>query len=170
MTSHTTAAQDDALRSELWDALAKDRTVMLGSVDAAVTARPMTAQVDGEGDGRTMYFFASRDEGIGREMLAGKDKAHLTFQSKDHGIMAAGECTLRVVEDAATIDRLWSVFASLYYDNGKRDPNLLLLRAEPGTFDVWRNSTGGFLKAVAYKLMGRDAGTANPEDRGTVAL
>ncbi len=134
----------------------------------------MTVQLDDdakdENGGSPLYFFASRGEGIGAEVLAGRGGAVMTFVSKNHGILASAEGQMTIIQDTALIDRLWSVFASLYYDEGQRDPDLLLLRLDASQADVWRNSTSGFLKSVAYKLMGRDAGEASPEDRGVVAL
>ncbi len=147
----TNSSDQAALAKDFWEALEKTRTVMLGSLAGdAVAARPMTAQVDDEGKGSTIYFFASREEGIGADVLAGKNRALLTFQPKDHSIMASGEGTLVHVEDQAIIDRLWSVFASLYYDDGKQDPNLLLLRFDTQEFDVWRSSTTGFGRPSAH--------------------
>jgi general stress protein 26 len=158
------------LTHEFWAALDKSRTVMLGAVGAGrVPARPMTAQTDQDIKDGSIYFFASRGEGIGQEVLSGADTAYFTFQSKDHDILASAVGPIAAVNDPAMVDKLWSFFAGLYYEDGKRDPNLVLLRYTPGEFEVWRSSTSGFLKTVAYKLMGRDPGQAiNRDDRATI--
>lgn len=175
--SHHDHHEDDAeLKRDFWKALISDRTLMLGvqgHEDGAT--RPMTAQVDqpdgaDKGDGGTIYFFASKNEGVGAALGAGSDRAIASFQSKDHGIFASINGRLVAHNDRATIERLWSPFAAMYYKDGKDDPNLLLIRFDTESADLWRSDTSGFLKAAAYKLIGKDAGQANPEDRAEVAL
>lgn len=157
------------LTEDFWEALHKSRTVMLGSVgEGRVSARPMTAQTDEDIKDGSVYFFASRDEGIGHEVLNGAQQAHFNFQSRDHGIFASAIGPIAAVNDPAMVDKLWSVFANLYYEGGKQDPNLVLLRFTPPSFDVWRSTTTGFLKAVAFKLVGKNADDAMKDDRATI--
>lgn len=157
------------LTHDFWTALDKSRTVMLGAVgDGRVAARPMTAQTDEDIKDGSIYFFASRGEGIGAEVLSGACTAHFSFQSNGHDIFASAVGPIAAVNDPALVDKLWSGFAAIYYDEGKQDPNLLLLRFTPGEFDIWRSSTTGFLKAMAYKLTGKDAGSAQSDDRATI--
>lgn len=165
MTDHT-----EDLTHAFWAALDESRTVMLGAVGATrVPARPMTAQTDEDIKDGSIYFFASRQEGIGHEVLAGASEAQFTFQSKDHAILASALGPIAAVDDPAMTDKLWSFFAGLYYDDGKRDPDLVLLRFTPPAFEVWRSTTAGFLKTIAYKLAGRDPGVAqNQDNRATI--
>lgn len=168
-----TMTQEDRekLTDDFWKAVEDTRTVMLGTAfTKKVAARPMTAQIDDATGKNIIYFFASSEEGIGAEVLAGRHDALMTFTSKGHDLFASCDGPLSLVEDEALIDRLWSVFASLYYEDSRRDPKLLLLSFDPSEADVWRSSTTGFLKSVAYKLMGKDAGEAAPEDRGKIQL
>lgn len=160
----------DDLTHDFWAALDASRTVMLGAVGATrVSARPMTAQTDEDIKDGSIYFFASRGEGIGRDVLAGASEAHFAFQSKDHAILASALGPIAAVDDPAMVDKLWSFFAGLYYDDGKRDPDLVLLRFTPPEFDVWRSAPTGFLRTIAYKLAGRDPGAAQSHDnRATI--
>lgn len=154
---------------DFWTALDKSRTAMLGTLGAgAAPARPMTAQVDEDIKDGSVYFFASRGEGIGGEVLAGASIASFAFQSKDHDLFASAIGPIAAVDDPALIDKLWSVLAGLYYVDGKRDPDLVLLRFSPPSFEVWRSTTTGFLKSVAAKLVGHDPGTAARDDRATI--
>lgn len=158
------------LTEEFWEALDKSRTVMLGTMgEGRVPARPMTAQTDEDIKDGSVYFFASRGEGIGQEVLNGANQAHFTFQSKDHGVFASAVGPIAAVHDPAMVEKLWTVFANLYYDDGKQDPDLVLLRFTPPSFDVWRSTTTSFLKAMAFKLVGKDAGSAmKDENRATI--
>lgn len=161
---------DNELKQAFWKNIESDRTVMIGPRGRAdATLRPMTAQVDDEG-GKTIYFFASREEGIGADVRNGQEAVVLAFASKGHDLFAGGHGKLREVSDAATIDRLWSPMAGLFYEDGRDDPKLMLLRLDDAELDIWRSTTTGFLKSIAWKLSGKDAGEANPEDRGVIAI
>ncbi|MBP8670412.1 MAG: pyridoxamine 5'-phosphate oxidase family protein [Sphingomonadaceae bacterium] len=160
----------EKLTQDFWKALDASRTVMLSAVGVdAYPARPMTAQTDEDIKDGSIYFFASRGEGLGRDVLAGADKAHFAFQSKDHDILASAIGPIAAVNEPAMIDKLWSPMAATYYEGGRSDPDLLLLRFTPPEFEVWRSSTTGMLKAIAYKLAGKDAGQAHEEDRATIS-
>lgn len=157
------------LTESFWSALDKSRTVMLGTLSSgAAPARPMTAQVDEDIKDGSIYFFASRSEGVGREVLAGAGTATFAFQSKNNDLLASAVGPISAVNDQAMIDKLWSAMASVFYEHGKDDPNLLLLRFQPGEIEVWQPSTIGYLKAVAYKLAGHDAGKALMSERATI--
>ncbi|MBT2134634.1 pyridoxamine 5'-phosphate oxidase family protein [Croceibacterium sp. LX-88] len=166
------------LKRDFWNALEESQTLMLGLVgDSTKMLRPMTAQIDrsplDESDSSAeIYFFASRGEGVGASLLQGGSgsDAIAAFQSKGHEILASIRGSLSVVEERATVDRLWSPFAELYYEEGKADPNLLLLRLDSATAEIWRADATGFFKSIAFKLLGKDPGRANPEDRGAISI
>lgn len=144
------------LRRQLWKELQSDRTLMLGlhGVEDDKT-RPMTAQVDlPEGadkeDGGPIYFFASRDEGIGNNLQDGV-RAIAAFASKGHGLFASIHGTLHESTDRSVIERLWNPIVDAWYKDGKDDPNLLLIKFETTGADVWEADKMGTLKATALK-------------------
>jgi general stress protein 26 len=158
------------LTEKFWKDLDASRTAMLGAVGPnACPARPMTAQTDEDIKDGSIYFFASRGEGLGKEVLAGANMAHFSFQSKGYDIFASAIGPIAAVQDQAMIDKLWTAMAATYYENGKEDPDLLLLRFTPPEFEIWHEKTSSLLKAVAYKLMGKDAGQAHQDDRATIS-
>lgn len=157
------------ITEDFWKALDSSRTVMLAAMGTnAAPARPMTAQTDEDIKDGSIYFFASRGEGVGQEVLAGSTTASFAFQSKGNDMFASAVGPIAAVNDPAMVDKLWSALAGLYYEDGKRDPELVLLRFTPPQFEVWRSTTTGFLKSIAYKLAGKDAGLANQDDRATI--
>lgn len=164
------------LNRDFWNALEESQTLMLGLVgDSSRMMRPMTAQVDrsshdAEGSAAEIYFFASKGEGVGADLSLVGREAIAAFQSKGHEIFASIRGALAVVDDRAIIERLWSPFAELYYEEGKEDPNLLLLRLDGINAEVWRADSTGLFKSIAFKLLGKDPGRANPEDRGKISL
>lgn len=144
------------LKKKFWEELQDDRTLMLGlhGVDDDRT-RPMTAQVDlaedaDEEDGGPIYFFASRNEGVGQD-LKDKARAVATFVSKGHGLFASIHGTLSESNDRAVIDRLWNPFVDAWYKEGKDDPNLILIKFNATRAEIWESDGLGTLKATALK-------------------
>ncbi|MEO6432923.1 MAG: pyridoxamine 5'-phosphate oxidase family protein [Sphingomicrobium sp.] len=150
-------SNDTRLKQLFWKELQSDRTLMLGleGVEDDRT-RPMTAQVDlAEGadkeDGGDIYFFASRNEGVGHDLKQGA-RAIATFVSKGHGLFASLHGTLHdATTEREVIDRLWNPFASVWYKDGKDDPNLLLIRFKATRAELWESDGLGTLKAAALK-------------------
>ena len=133
-TAQTNQAEIEA---KFWKALRSDMTVMLGlsGVDDAHT-RPMTAQLDGDEDRGPIYFFASKDNEFVTE-LQQESRALLTFASKGHDVWATVHGTLVAHNDRAVIDRLWNPHVAAWYEQGKDDPKLQLLRMDPDRAQIW---------------------------------
>jgi general stress protein 26 len=128
------------LESKFWKALRSDRTMMLGisGVDEGHT-RPMTAQIEGE-EGGPIWFFTAKDSDLVQQ-LRGNDRAVATFASKDHDVFAAVHGDLREDTDRAVVDRLWNRFVAAWYEGGKDDPKLCLLRLDPDKGQVWADAS-----------------------------
>ena len=123
------------LEAKFWKALQSDMTMMLGldGVEDGHT-RPMTAQVEGEQG--PIWFFAGKDNKI-VELLTGDSRAIATFVSKGHDVFATVHGSIRVDNDRAVIDRLWNRFVAAWYEGGKDDPNLALLRLDTERAQIW---------------------------------
>jgi general stress protein 26 len=145
---------DAAIAKKFWKALRSDRTVMLGLVGVEEGhTQPMTALLDGDDDAGPIWIFSAQDVDLVRA-LGGRRPAVMHFVSKDHELFASVHGGLEIDTDPAVIDRLWNPFVAAWYEEGKRDPKLRLLRFEPGRAQVWLNENSMF---SALKLMlGRD--------------
>ncbi len=140
------------LATKFWKALGSDRTIMLG-LDGVEDghARPMTGQF--EHYRSPIWFFTSKDNGIVKALARGR-RAIATFTSKGHDLFATLEGNLAVDTDRAVIDRLWSPFVAAWYDVGKDDPKLALLRLDAERAEVWLS--GSSLVAGVKLLFGVD--------------
>jgi len=69
-------------------------------------------------------------------------------------LFASVEGRLAIDNDRATIDRLWNPFVAAWFEGGKDDPKLRLLRFEPGNAQVWLNENSLF--AGVKMLLGAD--------------
>lgn len=131
---------DADIKDKFWSALKDDRTIMLGLADEHGHTRPMTAQLDEDANGENagpLYIFTSVDNGIVEKLGQGSGKAISTFASKGHDIFATIDGTLTIDTDRAKIDRLWNRFVAAWYEGGKDDPKLRLLRFDTSHAEIW---------------------------------
>lgn len=140
------------LEEKLWKALKSDMTMMLG-LDGVEDghARPMTAQV--EGDHGPIWFFTSKDQQIAQKVGQG-GRAIATFTSKGHDLYATIHGNLSIDNDRAAIDRLWNRYVAAWFEGGKDDPKLALLRLDPEKAEIWEDASS--LLAGIKLLLGAD--------------
>jgi general stress protein 26 len=143
---------DAEIEARFWKALESGRTVMLALVDVEdAHARPMTAQVE---NGRgPIWFFTAKDTEIVRG-LGASHRAVATFASKGHDLFATVHGTLSLDRDKGTIDRLWSPFVAAWFEGGKHDPKLALLRLDAERAEIWLDDSS-FLAGIKM-LLGAD--------------
>lgn len=133
-------ADAEELKRRFWKSLKSDMTVMLGLPTVrGVHPRPMTAQFEGDAGG-PIWFFTARDTELA-EHISRERRAAFTFASKGHDLFATVQGTLAVDNDRATIDRLWNPFVAAWYEDGKDDPKLELLRFDPDDAEIWLNGS-----------------------------
>jgi general stress protein 26 len=151
-TGETTMASQHELKTKFWKALKSDMTVMLGLQGSDHNLpHPMTAQLDEERG--LIFFFSAMDNAMVRDLPSVRP-AFFTFAAKDHDLFATVEGTLMVDNDRSIIDRLWNSYVAAWYEKGKDDPKLVLLRFEPGNAQIWENASSLF--AGIKLLMGAD--------------
>ncbi|KAB7648422.1 pyridoxamine 5'-phosphate oxidase family protein [Polymorphobacter fuscus] len=159
-----TTPQD--LQAKFWKALHSDRTVMLG-LDGVENAhpRPMTAQA--EGDKSPLWFFTSTESDLVQHLNEGHH-AVASFVDKGHELFATLHGTLVLDNNPATIERLWNPFVAAWYEGGKTDPKLRLLRMDAHTAEVWLNESSIF--AGLKMLLGSDPKADYKDKVATVSL
>ncbi len=145
---------DAEIEAKFWTALADDRVAMLGLESESGHTRPMSAQIRHEPHERgPIWFFSAK----GTELTNALDvprRAVLQFSSKGHEVFASVQGELSIHNDPAIIDELWNRFVAAWYEGGKDDPRLALLRFEPDHAEMWLNEFS--LVAGAKLLLGRD--------------
>ena len=111
----------------------------------------MTALRDG--DEGPLWFFTAIDNRLVQGLPA-RNRALCTFAAKDHDLFACIHGTLHVETDRSVVYRLWNPFVAAWYEGGKRDPKLVLLRLDPEQGEVWLNASSVF--AGIKMLLGAD--------------
>ena len=132
------------LEEKMWKAIEDDRTVMLG-LDGKSDghAQPMTVQFDGPAMRGPLYIFTAKDTDLVQE-LGGHGPASIHFVAKNHGLFACLQGMLTADNDRETIDRLWNRFVAAWFEGGRDDPKLQLLRFEPHHAQIWENENSLF--------------------------
>src|SRR5262245_2115501 len=159
-------ASSQEIEAKFWKALKSDMTMMLG-LDGVEDghARPMTGHLDGERS--PIWFFTSKDNAIVQNLGKG-NRAIATFASKGHDIFATVHGTVSRDGNRATIDRLWNRYVAAWFEGGKDDPKLVLLRLDCDRAEIWVDASG--LVAGIKLLFGADPKEEYKDKVAKVAL
>jgi general stress protein 26 len=144
------------IERKFWKALKSDRVAMLGLIGVEEGhSQPMSAQLldEHEESAAPIWFFTSKDTELAGAIGA-THRALLHFSAKGHDLFAAVHGVVSPFHDRATIDRLWNPFVAAWFEGGKDDPKLLLLRFDPERAQIWLNENSLF--AGVAILLGRD--------------
>ncbi|MBG6117227.1 MULTISPECIES: pyridoxamine 5'-phosphate oxidase family protein [unclassified Sphingobium] len=150
------------IREHFWSDMSKSPFVMVGLSNSQEHSLPMTAQLDPDAD-HCFWFYTSRDN-----RLAPGGPAMAQFAAKDHGLFACINGTLVEETDPAVIDRYWSKQVEAWYEGGRNDPNLLMLRFDLGTAEIWLADLS--LTGVFKMMFGGDVSKEMKSKHAEVAL
>ena len=156
----------DEMREKFWAAVKSDRTMMLGltGVDNAHT-RPMTGMLDG--DQGPIWFFGSNESHLVRNVTPGCS-ATAAFVDKGHNLFASVRGRLTLDNDPVMIDNLWNPFVAAWYEGGKTDPKLALLRFDAENAEIWYDASS--LAAAIKVMFGADPKASYKDNIATVQL
>ena len=138
-------------REEFWDRLEDCRTGMM-EVDKGFV--PMTHNLEPE-DGN-IWFLTAHGTAMAEAAAAGAATRYIVCNDAE-SVYATIEGQLSVSTDKAKLDEVWNVMASAWYEEGKEDPDLVLVKLRPSQAEVWLGPESGvkFLFSVAKaKLTG----------------
>lgn len=153
------------LERKFWKAIDDDRTVMLGIT--GIPPRPMTALA--EDQRAPIWFFTASDTDLAESLAGSRGKAAVaTIASKGHDLFATVSGQLVIDNDPAVIDRLWNPFVAAWFEGGKDDPKVRLLRMDPSDAHVWLNENS--LLAGVKLLLGVDPKQAYRDKTGDIPV
>ena len=143
---------DSDIKAKFWKHLKSDMTIMLG-VEGSGEAQPMTAQLEGDMESGPIWFFTSKDTDLVGQIGSGAPGVGY-FAAKGHDLFAGVSGELSLSTDRATIDRLWNSFVAAWFEGGKEDPKLQLIRFDPHHAHIWLNENSLF--SGVKMLLGSD--------------
>nr|MBC7612467.1 pyridoxamine 5'-phosphate oxidase family protein [Pseudopedobacter sp.] len=120
-----------------------------------LSIRPMALQqIDDEGN---VWFMDLKDSG--KEAEIKKDPfTHVLFQESKHSGFLNIYGISEIVRDQAKIDELWTPAAKVWFQGGKDDPNISLIKVVPTHVHYWDNKHGdmiAFVKMAAAIVTGK---------------
>lgn len=141
-------SNDTEIRERFWAELSSSPFLMIGLRGSHEHSEPMTAQLDPKAN-HCFWFYTSKGN-----RLAPGGAAMAQFSAKDHNLFACIDGTLTAETDQAVVDRYWSKEVEAWYPGGRNDPDLLMLRFDLGTAEIWRADMS--IKGVFKQLFGGD--------------
>lgn len=136
---------ESEIRDKFWKALKSDRTYMLGLAGGlGGDSQPMTALIEDEKANGPIWTFSAKDVDLVRAIGARTHEAIAQFVSKGHDVFATVHGRIALFNDRATIDRLWNPYVAAWFEGGKDDPKLQLLRFDPDRAHIWLNQNSTF--------------------------
>jgi general stress protein 26 len=155
-------SNEAAIRKSFWKDLSESPYVMIGLTNGHEHSIPMTVHLDRNAN-HAVWFFTSRDN-----RLAPGGPAMAQFAGKDHYLFACINGTLVEETDQAVIDHHWTRDNAAWYAGGRTDPNLLVLRFDLGTAEIWRADVS--IRGMFKMLFGGDARAEMQSNHAEVAL
>lgn len=134
------------LKTKFWTALADSPYLFLQLDGNSTTAVPMSPQLDKDANS-AIWFFTQRNS-----KFAALGPVTATFEGKGHDLFARFNGNLSVETSRERFEQFWNNFVAAWYDGGKNDPDILFLRMDLGTAEIWDGDMG--LLNVAKMALG----------------
>jgi general stress protein 26 len=152
----------DDIREAMWKAMSDNPYLMIGLEGSHDHSIPMTAQLDKNADS-CFWFYTTRDNRI-----APGGRAMAQFVSKGQDVFACLSGSLQTETDASVIDRYWSNQVEAWYEGGRNDPNLLMLRFDLDDAEIWTVHPG--IKGLFKMMTGQKIDDREFSDHAKVTL
>lgn len=160
MTHHDHHALDrDAALKKLHELIEDVEVAMLTEVapDGRLHSRPLhtlRAELDG-----TLWFATGYMSEKVRELEA-NPQVNVAYASRKKGIYVSVAGRASVTRDRAKIEELWSPAMSVFFKDGKDDPNLCLIRIDAESAEYWDGPSTALGKGLYFVTT---AVTKNPK-------
>ncbi len=130
------------IRSIMSDA--RFATVTTHSADGELYSRPLAVLGGDEFDG-TAYFF-TQDPSPKTEDVAGDPHVNVAYVDGASHVSLSG--TASVTRDAAMIDKYWNPWAESWFEGGRDDPSVALLKVDASSIEFWHIDKPAVVRAV----------------------
>lgn len=150
------------IRKSLWKELDKSSFLMVKLDSSHDHAIPMTAQLDPDNDGY-FYMFHNR-----KGRLAKGGRAMAQFAAKGHDLFACISGTLSDSTTPELVDAYWSRAVEAWYEGGKTDPDLQLLRFDLDDAEIW--TADASIKGLLKLMTGQHINNGDLGDHAQVKL
>ena len=134
----------EEIKRNLWKKMADSPYLMVGLTETHQHSEPLTAQLDPD-QVDTLYFFTGKSNRV-----AQGGAAMAQFVSKGHDYFACLSGTIHQDNNPAMIEKLWNNQVDAWFEGGKHDPDLALIRFDIDSAELWETdiSATGRLKML----------------------
>lgn len=150
------------IRTRMWKALSDSPNVMLSLDASREHAEPMHAILDEDADGEFWFYTTKTNR------AAAGGPAMAQFSSKGHDVFACIRGTLVDETRKEIIDKYWSKPVSAWFEGGKDDPKLKMMRFDLQDAEIWLADPG--FKGVFKLLTGKKVDPSEMGEHETVSL
>jgi general stress protein 26 len=113
-----------------------------------------------------IWFISSVDTDLVQSLGMGEDADYVVI-SDDHGVHISLRGKLYHLHDDAKLDALWSPMVGAWFEGGKDDPRVALLRLDPEVAEIWASSTS--MLKVGFEMIRANLDPAHQPDIGVKA-
>lgn len=152
----------EELKDRFWKEMQGRAFAFTGLHSAPGDDVPMTLQNDGD-NRDALWIFATK-----QATIAAGGPAHARYVSKGQDFFARIDGTLTEEHDTVLIDRLWSPQIASWYEGGRNDPNMQVMRFDLSSAELWSGEMGPltFIKM----MLGMNVIKDKQGDHATVAV
>ncbi|AYO58280.1 general stress protein [Chryseobacterium sp. 6424] len=126
-----------------------------------INTRPMSLrETDAEGN---LWFISSADSNKNFE-ISEDNRVQLLFMnnSKSEYLSVFGKAY--IYKDKALIEDKWTNFASAWFEEGKDDPKVTLIRVSPEKSYYWDTKAGKLVSLISFAAAAISGGTTDNDD------
>jgi general stress protein 26 len=137
------------LKREFWDRIEDVHSGMLG-IKGHGRLVPMSPQTDDDVPGAVWFITAKQTE-LARSVATGPQEAQFVVANDKNGLWADIDGTLEHSKDREALDEVWNFVADAWFEGGKHDDDVVLLKFTPTSGEVSISDGGGakFLYEIA---------------------
>ncbi|QFS82157.1 hypothetical protein FIU97_05140 [Roseivivax sp. THAF40] len=150
-----------ALKDTFWNRM---DDVQAGLLSAA-GERPIPMAPHADADEGAIWFIAAAGSAAERAAKGGDTASFLVADSKAN-LYATLDGTLTEVNDSAKLDEIWSAVTAAWFEDGRDDDAVRLVKFTPKEGEVWATAkTAGFLYEIVKANLGEDTPDAGEHGR-----
>lgn len=120
-------------------------TVSTVDTDGRLVSRPL-ALIDRPFDGE-LYFF-TQDPSPKTEQVAADDRVNVALEAKGGYLSISGRAS--VSHDQTLIESLWNREAEAWFEGGREDPTVALLKVDAESAEYWTNDSPRPVSLIKY--------------------
>ena len=155
---------DQDLKATFWDRIGDVNVGMLSA--SGTDPRPMAHHA--RRDDGALWFLTPADTDIGEDASAGK-AARYSIASGDAKLYAVVDGTLSIEPSKDKLDEIWSPMDAAWFEDGKDDPDVRLVKFTPKSAEIWANdSTARAFYEIAKSAASNEV--AQPGHHGSVTF